>query len=420
MIVSRIVIEGQRRLCGELELQGSKNGVLPILAACVINRGVSVIENCPELSDVENTLLILQSLGCTVSREGHRVTVDASTINGSAVCGEMTGCMRSSIGFLGALLARMGSAEVGYPGGCALGARPIDIHIDLLRRLGARVECGGSVKAVCTDPKGSRIRLKGLSVGATENAMLFACGCRGITRIENAAAEPEIVELAEFLNAMGHRVKGAGGRCIEITPASTCRGTVVHRVHPDRIAAATYICAVMSAGGDVLLCGARGCSMANVVRTAANMGCEFRYDRRGLRVSANGRPTSPGRIITRPHPGFPTDAQPMFTAVCSVASGQTLIEDTVFSDRFRQCGELIKMGADITVESGRVRVKGVRELQGAEVKAYDLRGGAAMAVAAVGARGRTVISGTEYIDRGYQRIEQSLAALGADVERTDG
>lgn len=418
--MSIIAVTGGRPLSGKIAVQGSKNGVLPVLAATLMNRGVSVIENCPDLSDVGVTLSILENLGCGVSRDGGRVSVDASVIHTTKVGCEATNRLRSSVNFLGALLAREGCADIGYPGGCELGMRPIDIHVDALGAMGAKISCGVTVSATARRPSAGTVRMRGISVGATENAVMFACACPGTMRIENAATEPEICELADFLNASGYVVAGAGTRVIEVTGRRPEPREVHHTASPDRIAAATFICAVITAGGDILLENTYGCNIDNVISPAIAMGCDIRADGNAVRVTLAGGPYSPGRIKTEPYPGFPTDAQPLFMAASAGACGDTVFEETIFDGRFRHAGELNKMGADIIVRGNTAFVRGRRKLHGERVRAYDLRGGAAMIVAALGAEGRTEVSDNGYIDRGYERIAERLNLLGACAERTDG
>ena len=406
---------GGRPLRGELRVQGAKNSALPILAAALLAPGQSVIRNCPDLSDVTAALEILRLLGCRTVREGDAVLIDASQLTGCGIPDRLMREMRSSVIFLGALLARLGRAELSYPGGCELGPRPIDLHLAALRGLGAEIteEQG---RLTCTQGQGLAGRelcLSIPSVGATENAMLAACGARGLTTIVGAAREPEIVDLQRFLNAMGARVSGAGSPMITIQGGAPLH-PAEHTVMGDRIAAATYLCAVGAAGGELRLTGVDPADLAAVCCCLEEAGCRLHTDGEGLSIAASGRMRGIRTVRTAPYPGFPTDAQAILMAALAGGTGTTMIVENMFDSRYRHVDELARMGADIQL-AGRVAVVTGRRLHGAAVRSTDLRGGAALVVAALGAEGVSRVSGLSHIRRGYQGLDDSLSALGADI-----
>ena len=410
-------ITGRRRLSGSLKVQGAKNSVLPILAACVLAAGESVIHNCPRLSDVSATLDILRVLGCRCAREGDTVTVDASALTGCVIPEQLMREMRSSVIFLGAVLARLGEAELSYPGGCELGPRPIDLHLAALAALGADfTEEAGTLR--CRAEKGlrgCRLRLAIPSVGATENAMLAACGCEGVTEIAGAAREPEIVDLQSFLNKLGADVRGAGSGVITVRGGRKLR-PAEHTVIPDRIAAATYLAAAGAAGGDIELQSVCPGHLSGVLDALEEAGCRVERGESAIRLSGRGRLRGIKPIRTAPYPGFPTDAQAILMAALAGGEGATIFVENIFDSRYRHAAELSRMGADIRL-AGRVAVVTGTPLHGAQVSSTDLRGGAALAVAALGAEGVTRIDRLQHIDRGYDRLEDSLGQLGAEIIR---
>ncbi|MGM9606718.1 MAG: UDP-N-acetylglucosamine 1-carboxyvinyltransferase [Oscillospiraceae bacterium] len=417
--MSEFRILGGRRLSGEVTIHGAKNSVLPILAATVLAPGVSVIHNCPCLSDVKASLTILEHLGCRTCREGDTVTVDASGLTRCDVPDELMREMRSSVIFLGAILARMGCADMNMPGGCELGPRPIDLHLSAMRALGAEINEGpGGLH--CTAPRltGREISLSLPSVGATENAMLAACGAQGTTILVNAAREPEIADLQDFLNAMGAKVRGAGSSTIVIEGGQTLHGGE-HTVIGDRIVAATYLTAAAAAGGDVSVRGVDYRHLSTVTSVLREAGCEVRSETGRVRLTCGARLNAVRPIRTAPYPGFPTDAQAPLMAAMASAVGTTVFAENVFESRYRHVDELTRMGAEIRVEGRVAVVSGVPRLHGNAVRAADLRGGAALAVAALGAQGETVLTGLHHIDRGYARLEDDLRALGAEIKRLE-
>lgn len=409
-------ITGGRPLAGQLTVQGAKNSVLPILAAAVLAPGESVIHNCPDLSDVSSTLEILRLLGCAVSREGTTVRVDASTLSESRIPDQLMGEMRSSVVFLGALLSRCGQAELSYPGGCELGPRPIDLHLMALRALGAEV-CEERGHLVCRSRgqmTGREICLSIPSVGATENAMLAACGCPGVTTIVGAAREPEIEDLQQFLRAMGAQVEGAGSPTIRIM-GGVLLHPAEHTVIGDRMAAATYLCAAGAAGGCISLNGVDPKHLTAVLSVLEEAGADIHAQNDHISIACTAPLCGVRPVRTAPHPGFPTDAQaPLMAALCC-GTGTTMFVENMFLSRYRHVGELERMGADIQVD-GRVAVVTGHRLHGAQVRGTDLRGAAALVVAALGARGTSRVSGLRHIWRGYQSLDRDLRGLGAEIQ----
>lgn len=417
--MSRFLIEGGTALSGEVRIQGAKNSVLPILAATLLNRGVTVLRGCPRLRDVDASVKILRHLGCSAQRSGEILTVDTSGMRGSEIPDTLMREMRSSAIFLGAILARCGTAKLSYPGGCELGPRPIDLHIAGLRQLGAEItEEGGTL--LCRAPKlrGREIILSLPSVGATENLMLAACGAEGDTRIVNAAREPEIVDLQNFLRGCGAEVSGAGTDQIVISGGRTlheCGYTIM----PDRIAAATYLCAASSAGGEIRLLGAREEHLSTVAAALREAGCAITGDETGMVCRAPERLRGISPVRTAPYPGFPTDAQAVLMAALLRSRGTTVFEENIFASRYRHVDELVRMGGSIQV-SGRVAVvTGVARLHGARVRSTDLRGGAALCVAALAAEGASQVEEISHIDRGYEDLAGDLRRLGARIIREE-
>ncbi len=417
--MSVMYLRGGRPLEGELTVHGAKNSVLPILAACLLARGTVTLRNCPRLTDVDAALGILRRLGCRAQQERHTITVDPTGALGSTISEEQMRAMRSSIIFLGPLLARMGEAHLTYPGGCELGPRPIDLHLSAIRAMGCEVSEDRGIHCQ-RRPLGGEVQLSMPSVGATENAMLCAVGASKITTITNAAREPEIGDLQNFLNSLGAHVRGAGSSTIIVEGGRELSGGEFS-VMGDRIVAATLLSATAAAGGRVRLRGVDWRHLATVLSVFHQAGCRVESKlehvelERDRETPLKGVPT----IRTAPYPGFPTDAQAPVMAALAASQGCTLFVETMFDSRYRHVPELIRMGADITTEGRVALVRGVERLHGARVEASDLRGGGALAAAALGAEGATVLSGLNHIDRGYEGLEDMLRTLGADVERRE-
>ncbi|MBQ2841763.1 MAG: UDP-N-acetylglucosamine 1-carboxyvinyltransferase [Clostridia bacterium] len=418
--MEKLIINGGRVLDGNIVLQGSKNSALPILAATVAVGGTSVIHNCPKLTDISAALKILEHTGCKIKREGHTVVVDASSVCRYDIPEKMMREMRSSIIFLGALLARFGFASVTPPGGCEIGLRPIDLHLSSLRRMGVEItENGGVLECRVQERfRGCHISLAFPSVGATENIMLASLSAKGETVITNAAREPEIKDLADFLIKCGAKISGAGQSVIRINGGEKLNAAE-HRIIPDRIVASTYMACAACTGGRVAVSGVEKEHLLPVISAFEASGCKIAVKNEELLIKAPERLSRIKTLRTMPYPGFPTDSQALVMAMLVTADGTSIITEKIFENRFRHVPELIKMGADIRVEDGCVAViEGVERLRGARVSACDLRGGCALAVAALGAEGESVIESIYHIDRGCESIEESLSLLGADIKRT--
>ncbi len=415
--MSTIEICGGKKLRGEVDIQGSKNAVLPILAATLLNGDESIIHNCPDLADVRTAFSIIEMLGGKVQYCDNTAVINTSNVNKCNIPNDLMGSMRSSVLFIGAMLSRTGRAVVTRPGGCAIGVRPIDLHIKAFRDLGVNVEesCGYMYCDV-EKIKPATINLPFPSVGATEHIMLLTALSDGETVITNAACEPEIVDLQNFLNAMGAKISGAGSEIIRILGVEKLN-KVEYNIISDRIFASTVSCAAACCGGDVFLRNAKPEQMRLVLALLKDAGCKVDIERWGVRVKCSERLRGLGKIITAPYPGFPTDAQAMCMSACCTAEGTTVFVENIFESRYKHVAELIKMGADIIVDGRLAVVTGRNYIQGASVKACDLRGGAALVVAGLSAIGDTSISGVEHIDRGYEHIEETFSSLGANIKR---
>ena len=416
--MSHYVVRGGQALRGEISISGAKNSVLPILAATLLNGGRNVLHNCPDLRDVRSAIRILEHLGCKVIREGDTVTVDSAVVDRWDVPHELMREMRSSVIFLGPVLARCGKARLSLPGGCEIGQRPIDLHLSALGHLGVTIrEQGGDILCEASDLHGRDVILSFPSVGATENTMLTATACPGVTRVINAAREPEIADLQLFLQKAGATVQGGGESVITLT-GETPRRDVEHTILPDRIETATFLCAAAACGGEVTLTNTEPEHVGTVIQCLLEAGCHIARAGRTITLRAESPLSGMSTVRTMPYPGFPTDAQaPLMAAACT-GTGTTLFIETIFENRFRHVSELARMGADIRV-SGRTALVTGNPLRGARVRSTDLRGGAAMVVAALAARGESIIEDLNHIDRGYEGLEQKLTALGADIRRVE-
>jgi len=413
-------IRGGQRLSGDLRIQGAKNAALPILAAAILTEGKNEIHNVPHIADVLETLEILKNIGCRAELKNNTVTIDFSDELQHKIPDELAQKMRSSILFVGAMLGRMGKVEIAMPGGCKLGERAIDLHIDGLKAMGAEiVEESGKLFCSTDGLKGAHIKLHTASVGATENLILAAVKAEGQTIIENAACEPEIADLAKFLISCGAKIMGAGTGTgmIIIEGVKTLRPKMPHTVMPDRIVAGTYLLAAAMTGGSVTLHDVYPNDLMPITSVLAKMGCVIHTGRKCVTLAAPERLKAVAKIITDAHPGFPTDLQPQLTAALAIAKGTSEINERIFESRYAHCEGLNKMGANINVSAcNRIFVVHGRDaLQGAEVTATDLRCGAALVLAGLVAEGETVVDGAEYIQRGYVDMAGDLGSLGADV-----
>lgn len=417
--MSYFAVKGGERLDGEVAVCGAKNSVLPILAATLINAGENIIHNCTDLRDVDSAIKILKHLGCRIKREGKTLIVDSGTIKRYDVPEELMREMRSSVIFLGPIIARCGKARLYAPGGCELGPRPIDLHLSALSKLGVKIENrGGEIFCEAQDMRGKDIVLSFPSVGATENIMLAATACKGTTRIINAAREPEIEDLQSFLTKAGAEISGGGKNEITIIGGKTDK-RVEHKVLPDRIEAATYLCAAAACGGCVSIKNTEPEHIKTVISCLSDAGCRITQTKDSVVIKSDGNLSAMNRIITMPYPGFPTDAQAQLMAAACTARGTTVFCENIFENRFRHTSELARMGADIKVSGKTAVVTGVHKLCGASVTCTDLRGGAALVIAAMAAEGESKIQDIFHIDRGYERMEKAYSSLGANIERKE-
>lgn len=416
--MSSIKVIGGSRLNGELKIQGSKNAALPIIAATVLNKGITILRNCPRILDVFHMIKILKELGCAANWENNTLIIDTSKLTSAKVSESSVRKMRSSILFLGALLGRCHEVSIAYPGGCLIGKRPIDFHLDSIRKMNVSQEFLGEDKDIiyCRTDKivGTDIFLKFPSVGATQNIILAAVLSEGVTRIFNAAREPEVLELCNFLAEAGARICGKGTAYIEIEGVKRLHD-VEYTLSPDRIVTGTYMAAVAAAGGDVVLRSAPVHQIDSVIRVLKKVGCNIKTAEDYLRIRCDMRPSPLEILKTQPYPGFPTDMQSQLMTVLSLADGKSTIIETIFESRFQNVKELKKMGANITIDEKEKKavIYGVKKLKGSVVKAHDLRAGAALVIAGIAAEGTTIIKESDTIERGYEDICRDLSSLGA-------
>lgn len=414
--MEKFVIEGGRPLYGEIEIQSAKNAVLPLLAASVLTEERIVIHNCPRITDVLNMAQILEELGCRTSFTDGDLTVDPSDAANHEIPAALAKELRSSVFMLGSVLSRFGRARIAYPGGCDIGLRPIDLHLGGLRRLGVRIEEeGGYINCTCGKMRGADIVLGCPSVGATENIMLAAVKAEGTTVIRNAAKEPEIADLQNFVNRMGGRISGGGSSTVVVEGVKSLHGAEYTPVS-DRIEAGTFLIASAMCGGELALKNARAENLSALLDKLREISCKIHAIDDKIYIKSGAR-FSPKLIETSPYPGFPTDLQAPMTALACICGGSTVVVENLFETRFKHVPELICMGADITVRGRSAFVRGVPRLHGADVCAGDLRGGAALALAAISAEGRSTVTDLRHIDRGYSEFEYKLRGAGARIRR---
>ena len=417
-MLNKLLIQGGTRLDGEIRISGAKNAVLPILAGTLLADGPAVIENVPHLHDVTTTVELLGCMGVQVLiDEKLSIEVDCSTIENYVAPYHLVKTMRSSILVLGPLLTRFGQAEVSLPGGCAIGSRPVNLHIKGLQDMGADVEVrNGYIHARASRLKGARLVMDIVTVTGTENLMMAATLADGVTVIENAAREPEVIDLADFLNAMGARISGAGSDTITIEGVDRLTGTR-YRVLPDRIETGTYLVAAAISGGRIKVKDTDPGLLDAVIDKLREAGADITCGEDWIELDMHGRRPKAVNIRTAPFPAFPTDMQAQFAALNSIAEGTSTIVETVFENRFMHVQELQRMGADIEVEGNTAIVRGVRKLTAAPVMATDLRASASLIMAGLIAEGETEVQRIYHIDRGYEIIEEKLAQLGANIRR---
>lgn len=414
--MEKILIIGGKKLSGTVKISGSKNASLPILVATLLTDEDCLVKNVPHLQDVETILALLRILGKRISRQNKNIKISSTHSLNSEAPYELVKKMRASILVMGPLLGRLGRVRASLPGGCAIGARPINLHLQGFRKLGARVSLErGYVQLDAPKLHGGNIYLDFPSVGATENLMMAATRAKGKTIIENAASEPEVQDLANFLNKMGAKIKGAGTNIIEIDGVNTLSGTT-HEVIPDRIETGTFMVAAAVTGGDVVIRGANPEHLEAVITKLREAGAKITLNSKEIRVSG-GKNLKATDIETVPYPGFPTDMQAQWMVLMSLSKGTSIITETVFENRFLHVGELQRMGSNIQVKGNSAIVKGVSKLSGAPVMATDLRASAALILAALSAEGKTEIFGVNHLDRGYEDFEGKLRRLGARIKR---
>lgn len=414
--MDRFMIRGGKALKGVVEIGGSKNAALPIMAATLLTTGLNRLSNVPDMKDVKTMGTLLRYMGAAITEPSYG-EIDTTKIKRYEAPYELVKTMRASVLVLGPLVARYGRAKVSLPGGCAIGARPINLHLMGLQKMGAKIELdSGYVIAKAKRLQGTTIYLDMPTVTGTENLMMAAVLAKGTTVIENAAMEPEVVDLAECLIGMGAKIQGAGQRVIEIEGVDTLSPIEDHRIIPDRIQAATYMVIAGITGGRITLKGCRLDHIEAVCEKLTSAGIQIEQTPEGVNVKGH-RDIIPQDIKTMPYPGFPTDMQAQFMALMTVAKGTSIIRENIFENRFMHVAELRRMGADISVDGNIATVKGVKNLKGAPVMATDLRASASLVIAALRAEGETVIDRIYHLDRGYERMEHKLRALGADIQR---
>ncbi len=415
--MDKLLIKGGLPLSGEVAISGAKNAALPILCASLLSAEPLHLTNVPHLNDISTMLRLLGEMGVGVTLEGaDGLVLDGSGLSNPIASYERVKTMRASILVLGPLLARCGEARVSLPGGCAIGARPVDQHIKGLQAMGADIKVEqGYVHATASRLKGARICTDMVTVTGTENLMMAACLAEGETIIENAAREPEVVDLANCLISMGARISGAGTDVIRIRGVEKLHGAT-HAIMPDRIETGTYLCAAAVTGGDVRLLKTSAAYLDTVVDKLMDAGCDIAVERDAIRIKAPARLQAVS-LRTAPYPAFPTDMQAQFMAINCVADGVATIRETIFENRFMHANELMRLGANIQIEGNNAIVRGVERLEGATVMATDLRASASLVIAGLVAQGETLIDRIYHLDRGYERIEEKLARLGAEVRR---
>jgi UDP-N-acetylglucosamine 1-carboxyvinyltransferase len=413
--MKKLVIRGGNRLQGEVKISGAKNSALPLMAAALLTEGDNQFCNIPQLRDIKTISKMLRELGAQVSGE-EKVKINASNLNSYEAPYDLVKTMRASILVLGPLLARLGKARVSLPGGCAIGPRPVDLHLKALEHMGVRITLKeGYILAECKKPRGAHIYFDVSTVTGTENIMMVASLAKGTTVLENAAKEPEVKELAQVLNKMGASIAGAGTDVITIEGVDTLHA-VEHTVMPDRIEAGTYMIAAGITGGDITITNCNHRHLHALTEKLEEIGLDIKSDDATIRVKGNASLKNTD-VKTIPYPGFPTDMQAQIMTLLCLAEGTSIISETVFPDRFMHVGELKRMGANIRIEGNSAVVNGVDKLCGAPVMATDLRASASLVLAGLVARGETEVSRIYHLDRGYERMDEKLSRLGADIQR---
>lgn len=411
----RYIIKGGKKLEGEVKISGSKNASLPILAASILNTGKTTLYNVPDIHDTQMMFEILKNLGGKVEKKNNKIVIDTSKINNFEIPEQLMRQMRSSVILAGSLLGKYKKAIFSYPGGCDIGSRPIDLHLKGFEKLGINITKNyGNISCICDKIIGEKIDLDFPSVGATENIMLASCLGEGTTLITNAAMEPEIIDLQNFLNKMGAKINGAGSSQIQIEGVKKLRD-VSYNVMPDRIEAGTFLCATVATEGNVKLKNLNPEHITPIINKLEEIGCKIKVGKTAIELLAPKRIKATD-IKTMPYPGFPTDMQSIFASMLTTAKGTSIVIENIFENRYKYIQELNRMGAKISIEGKTAIIKGVRKLYGTTVNATDLRGGAAMVIAGLMAKGTTNIENIGYILRGYEKLENKLTSLNADIK----
>ncbi len=412
--MSEYIIKGGRKISGEVTISGSKNAALPIIAASILNKGKTTLYNVPNIHDTQMMFEILNKIGGKVTQKNNKIIIETSKINKYEIPEELMRQMRSSVIFAGSLVGRYKKATFSYPGGCDIGTRPIDLHLKAFEKLGINIQKNyGNISCICDKITGEKIDLDFPSVGATENAILASCLGEGKTIITNAAREPEIIDLQNFLNKMGAKIKGAGSNKIEINGVKQLKD-VSYNIMPDRIETGTFLCIAAMTGGSLKLKNADATHITPVINKLEESGCKIETYKNIIQIEGPKKLKAVD-IKTMPYPGFPTDMQSIFATTMTVAKGTSVIVENIFENRYKYTQELVRMGAKIKVEGKTAVIKGVRKLYGANVKATDLRGGASVVMAGIAAKGMTKVENIEYILRGYEKFDKKLQNIGVDI-----
>ena len=412
--MAEYIIKGGKKVLGEVAISGSKNAALPIIAASILNSGKTTLYNVPNIHDTQMMFEILKKIGGSVTKKKNKIVIDTSKIHKYEIPEDLMRQMRSSVIIVGSLLGKYREATFSYPGGCDIGTRPIDLHLKAFEKMGVNINKNyGNITCTCDKIRGEKIDLDFPSVGATENAILAACLAEGNTIITNAAREPEIIDLQRFLNKMGAKIKGAGSNQIEIIGVKKLHD-VSYNIMPDRIETGTFLCLAAMTGGNIRLINTDCETITPVIDKLEEAGCKLKTSKNEIEISAPKK-IKAVNIKTMPYPGFPTDMQSIFATTMTTAKGTSIVVENIFENRYKYTQELVRMGAKINVEGKTAVVKGVRKLYGANVKATDLRGGASLVLAGVGAKGITKIENIEYILRGYEKFDHKLQEIGVDI-----
>lgn len=416
--MSKYIIKGGNKLEGEVKISGSKNAALPIIAATILNAGKTTLYNVPDIHDTQMMFEILKNLGGKIEKKNNKIIIDTSKINNFEIPENLMRQMRSSVILAGSLLGKYREATFSYPGGCDIGSRPIDLHLKGFEKLGINITKNyGNISCICDKIIGEKIDLDFPSVGATENIMLASCMAEGTTLITNAAREPEIIDLQNFLNKMGAKIKGAGSNQIQIEGVKKLKD-VSYNIMPDRIEAGTFLCATAVTAGNVKLLNLNPEHITPIINKLEETNCKMNIKKNSIELLAPKKLKAVD-IKTMPYPGFPTDMQSVFAAMLTIAKGTSVIVENIFENRYKYTQELNRMGAKISIEGKTAVIKGTRKLYGTTVNATDLRGGAALVIAGLAAKGVTNVENIEYILRGYEKIESKLSKLGANIKKEE-